>query len=342
MYFQEARSRPFTKVERKTFGSRLAIASLGLDWTGYGVASAQGAMGKGQAFGAKFAVGSNRGRLGAVAVLLIDALLLGAFLAPVKVRPPKAFRAQPILSAVEPLNSPFDSVADNPSTKQTFYPYSVIPGGAQTPGELRNAVAHDSVVRAHYADFVIANTHVERTAKAQAFYISYRIGSNIFWTKNATMVRAGETVLSDGVHIARTRCGNRLSVAPVAPISEVEPAPEAMEIADGATLLASAATPAELPFAPPPITAIAPPPVPPAPPIGIFLPLPPFFPIGPTGTPVPGIPVTPVPPIGPVPPSTPTPPPPPVTPPPIAAPEPSELLMLAAGLGCILFLRKSR
>jgi hypothetical protein len=301
-------------------------------------------MGKGQAFGAKFAVGINRGRLRAVAVLLIGTLLLGTFLAPVKVRPTETFRPQSVLLEVEPLNPPFETASENPSTRQAFYPYSVIPGGAQTPGELRNAVAHDSVVRAHYADFVIANTHLERMAKAQAFYVSYRIGNDIFWTKNATIVRAGETVLSDGAHMARSRCGNRLSVVPVAPISKVEPAPAVMEVADGATLLASAATPAELPFAPPPITAIAtPPPMPPAPPIGIFLPLPPFFPIGPSGTQVPpGVPGAPGPPTGPPPPSTPPPPPVGPTPPPIAAPEPSELLMLAAGLGCILLLRKPR
>jgi hypothetical protein len=301
------------------------VSSLG-DGLATGVASAQGAMGKGQAFRARSADSIHRGRLGAIAVLLFDALFLALFLVPAQVRPAETLNPQVSLSSAESLDVPFDSVRDNPSFKQTLYPYSVIPGGVQTSGELRNAIANDPVVRAHYADFVVASTRLERIGKTQAFYVSYRIGSNIFWTKNAMMLHAGEAVLSDGVHMARTRCGNRLSLAPIAPISKIEPVPAAMEIASPAALLATNAAPAELPFAPIPLTTIVtPPPVPPAPPIGIFLPLPPFFPIGASGTPVPPGP--------PVPPSTPP-------PPPVAAPEPSALLMLAAGLGCLLLLKK--
>jgi hypothetical protein len=285
----------------------------------------------------------HRGRVGAIAVLLLDALFLAAFLAPANVRPAETLSSQVSLSATESPAVPFDTVRDNPSSPQTPYPYSVIPGGVQSAGELRNAIANDSVVRAHYADFAVANTRIERMGKPQAFYVSYRIGENIFWTKNAILLKVGETVLSDGVHMARTRCGNRLSVAPVAPISKIEPVPAAMELAGPAVLLASNAAPAELPFAPIPLTAIAtPPPVPSAPPIGIFLPLPPFFPIGASGTPgSPGAPIPPTPPSGTTPPSGPTPPvPPPAGPPPIAAPEPSALLLLAAGLGCLLLLKK--
>jgi hypothetical protein len=300
-------------------------------------------MGKGQVFGAKCAVVIDRGRLGAIAVLLVDALLLVAFLAPNKIQPRETFRAQASSLVTEPLdlpfNRPFGTIRHDAPTKQTFYPYSVIPGGAQTVNELRQAVANDSIVRAHYADFAVANTRIERIEKTQAFYVSYRIGNNVFWTKNALVIPAGETVLSDGAHMARTRCGNRLSVAPITPISKAEPAPEAMEIASGGVLLASIETPAELPIAPAPATAIATPPtIPPSPPVGIFLPLPPFFPIGTGGTPLPpGIPVTPTPPSGPTPPTTPPSGP---TPPPIAAPEPSAWVMLALGLGCILLIKK--
>jgi len=310
-------------------------------------------MGKRQVFGVKCAVVIDRGRLGAIAVLLIDALLLTTFLAPNNIQLRETFPAQassPVTESLNfsfslPFNRPFGTIRDDAPAKQTFYPYSVIPGGAQTVNELRNAVANDSIVRAHYADFVVANTRVERIEKTQAFYVSYRIGNNVFWTKNALVIPAGETVLSDGANMARTRCGNRLSLAPITPVSKAEPAPEAMEIASGGVLLASVETPAELPIAPAPTTAIATPPTTPAsPPIGIFLPLPPFFPIDTGGTPLPpGIPVAPTPPSGPPPPSGPIPPTAPPsgpTPPPVAAPEPSALLMLALGLGCILLVKK--
>ena len=321
-------------------------------------------MGKVQAFWAKSAGTNVRGRLGAIAVLLAEALLLAAFLAPAQVHPADSSTPQPFFSAADQFNLPFDTVRDNSSSAdspavQALYPYSVIPGGARTSGELHNAVESDSTVRAHYADFVVANTRVERIQKPQAFYVSYRIGNNIFWTKNAVLIPAGETVLSDGTHMARTRCGNRLSLAPVAPVSKTEPATEAMEAASPAVLLANNESPVELPVAPPPMTSIETPPVAPvpgAPPLGFFFPGVPFT-VGGGGTPsspggsgpgTPGGPGTPPPTSG-TPPATPppssgTPPtvPPGSSTPPISAAEPAELLMLAAGLAGIFLLKKPR
>src|ERR1700722_10406017 len=321
-------------------------------------------MGKVQAFWANSAGTNVRGRLGAIAVLLVDALLLAAFLAPAGVRPADSITPLPFYSATEALDLPFDTIRDSSSPHDSgavpaLYPYSVIPGGARTSGELRNAVERDSTVRAHYADFVVANTRIARLQKPQAFYVSYRIGNNIFWTKNAVLIPAGETVLSDGPHMARTRCGNRLSLAPVAPVSKNEPATEAMEAASPAVLLANNESPVELPVAPPPMTSIETPPVAPvpgAPPLGFFFPGVPFT-VGGGGTPSspggsgPGTPGGP----GPPPPTSGTPPatpppssgtPPTVPPgsstPPISAAEPAELLMLAAGLAGIFLHKKSR
>lgn len=308
-------------------------------------------------------------RLGAIAILLLDALILAAFVLPGSSAPASASYRTTTSSAIfDSFNTPFEPVeqeralVSQPLTSQSFYPYSVIPGGARDANQLRNAVAQDPTVRAHYANFVLASARVERLPKTQAFYVSYRIGNDIYWTKHAVAIPAGETVLSDGEHIARTRCGNRLSTVPVAPNAKNEPAPAAMEIADGGTELASIETPApaELPATPPLATEIAPPPAGPAvSPMGIFAPPLPSFPIG-SGTPLPpGSPSTPpsrpTPPSGPTPPSTPpsgptppatppsspTPPAiPPVTPP-VPAPEPSALLMLAPGIGFV-FLKKFR
>jgi hypothetical protein len=304
-------------------------------------------MGKDRSGWTKFAATVDCRRLGAIAVLLLDTLFLAAFLAPAKARQPEIFYRPISVSVLEPLNLRFEATEDSSSAKQAFYPYSVIPGGAKTPYELRNAVANDSVVRAHYADFVVANTRVERLEKTRAFYVSYRIGNAIFWTKNPLTVLAGETVLTDGSNMVRTRCGNRLSVVPVAPVSSIEPTPQAMESPDAAVLLASIDTPAELPIAPVPVTAISPTPVTAVPP-GIFVPFPPYFPVGAGGSPLPpgtpgkpGPPTTP-PPSGPAPPPVPPLGPPPAAPPPIATPEPSLVWLLAAGLSCVLLLKKLR
>lgn len=311
-----------------------------------GFASAKGAMGKVQFSWGKFAAVLDRSRLAAMAYLVVGAVVVSSL-----VSPPNAQTASPSVPQafsfdLETPAIPFEAVAGDSSSKQNFYPYSVIPGGASSAGELRNAIANDSIVRAHYADFAVANTRVERLKAPQAFYVSYRIGSNIFWTKNSVTIQAGETILSDGTHLARTRCGNRLSAVPAAPVAKIEVAPEAMEAPAGGTLLATIAAPAEIPVTPVPLTEVAaPPPIAPAPPSGIFPLLPPYLPVGFGGSSKPGGPVT-------TPPGPPTTPPsgpsgtPPTTPPggtpPVPAPEPSALLMLAAGCAGVVLRNKLR
>jgi hypothetical protein len=296
---------------------------------------------------AKCAVRIDRRRLGAIAILLVEVLLPIAFLAPATARQAEISNRQVPVFAFEPLSVRFDAVneSESPSSgaSRAFYPYSVIPGGAHTADELRNAEANDSIVRAHYADFVVANTRAERLDKTQAFYVSYRIGNAIFWTKNRMAVQAGEAVLSDGTNMIRARCGNRLSVVPAAPVSSIEPTPEAMESPDDSVLIASVDTPEALPLAPAPMTAILPPAAPAAPYSGIFLPGAPFFPMGGRG-PLAGTPGSPAAPPPSGPPSPPIPPlgPPPTPPLPVATPEPSGMLLLAIGLSCILLLKKLR
>jgi hypothetical protein len=82
------------------------------------------------------------------------------------------------------------------------YPYSVIPGGAYSPAELHYANQTDAVVRAHYATFNMKLAHIVRLTDDRFQYASYRIKDQIYWT----------------------RCGNRLSEAPQAPVSPREPA----------------------------------------------------------------------------------------------------------------------
>jgi hypothetical protein len=304
-------------------------------------------MGKGRPFWAKYVATIDRRRLGAMAVLLLDTLFLVTVLAPAKARQIEILYTPVSSSVVEPPHFKFDPAENNSSANRSFYPYSVIPGGARTAIELRNAVTNDSIVRAHYADFAVGNTRVERLEKTQAFYVSYRIGNSVFWTKNPMTIAAGEPVLTDGSNMARIRCGNRLSFLPVAPVSNIEPTPEAMEARAGGVLLASIATPAELPLTPPLATMLAPLPVPAPSTPGFFLPFSPFFPIIPGGGSLPpetpGAPLPPTtPPAGPTPPATPPLTPTPPATPPVATPEPSAALLLATGLGCLLLLKRWR
>jgi len=103
------------------------------------------------------------------------------------------------------------------------YPYSVIPGGAHSSRELMEAAQREPVVAAHYAEFAVGNARVIRLAHDRQAYVSYRLGSRIYWTKKKVTLHRGETLLSDGKHLARTRCGNRISEIPAEPTSPSEP-----------------------------------------------------------------------------------------------------------------------
>jgi hypothetical protein len=104
------------------------------------------------------------------------------------------------------------------------YPYSVIPGGAYSPAELHYANQSDAVVRAHYATFNLKRAHIVQVTDDRFQYASYRIQDRIYWTRKKLLIQKGEYLLTDGVAFARTRCGNRLSETPQAPVSPQEPA----------------------------------------------------------------------------------------------------------------------
>jgi hypothetical protein len=138
------------------------------------------------------------------------------------------------------------------------YPYSVIPGGAYSPEELRQANVKDEVVRAHYADFNLKGAWVVKLTADRYEYASYRMRNQIYWTAKRLRIPQGESLLTDGVHFARARCGNRLSEEPRTQISAAEPPasllspPEfrpgvAADLAEGqAALSVEVETPAEV------------------------------------------------------------------------------------------------
>jgi hypothetical protein len=140
-----------------------------------------------------------------------------------------------------------------------LYPYSVIPGGVKSVQELRNAIHYDSVVAAHYAGFDVARARITRLDRDRTVYVSYRLGSAVFWTKRPLKLVKGETLVTDGKHEARTRCGNRITETPAAPATPEEPLPEALETPQDPELLVVSNTPLDLPLTPPPTTDIVPP-----------------------------------------------------------------------------------
>jgi hypothetical protein len=223
-----------------------------------------------------------------------------------------------LLRAPDPL---FPSQRTLFATRPLFH-YSIIPGGVETPRELQNAIAHDPVVAAHYAGFNLSKTCLTHLDHDRSVYVSYRVGEKVFWTKKPLKLAKGETLITDGAHMARTRCGNRISESPMEPISPAEPQPEALETAQDPGLLSDPGPAFELPLDPPQGAGIQ---------VAehhreIFIP--PFLPVywgGPSSTP--GIPVNP-------PPSTPLP---PVT----STPEPGTLLLLSTGFSTAWLLRRS-
>jgi len=94
------------------------------------------------------------------------------------------------------------------------YQYSVVPGGVQDVAELSDAVAHDPDVAFHYASMNFRQARLVRLIADRKMYVSYRRHGRILWTKTAHLIRAGETVITDGKVTARTRCGNRLASKP--------------------------------------------------------------------------------------------------------------------------------
>ena len=215
--------------------------------------------------------------------------------------------------------------APAPSRAYPVYPYSVIPGGAFSSQELREAIDRDPVVALHYRDFQLSAAHVVRLESARAAYVSYRLGNEVFWTRKKLRLPAGERLITDGKHYARTRCGNRISASAQEKTSPNQPPPETLNMPQPLTTPPAPGQISPFAAAPPTPTAIppgispgiAPPPGGP-PVVSIFIPAPP---LPPRRHPTSG--------------SSPPPPPPPV-------PEPGTLVLMGSGLGYVAYRRRAR
>jgi hypothetical protein len=105
-----------------------------------------------------------------------------------------------------------------PHRSRPIYRFSVIPGGVYSADELGGARRTDAPVALHYADFRSDRAVLGTLTRDSLMYVSYRKADRIYWTAKKHRIRKGEAVLSDGTHLARARCGNRLSFTPMSPL----------------------------------------------------------------------------------------------------------------------------
>lgn len=163
---------------------------------------------------------------GALAVMLVGVYLTVTAGAPAARKPLPPF-SLPELARVAPV------AADPADAKpvRLVYRNSVVPGGVHSAAELAAVIARDPIAAAHYANFNVAAAHIVRVEKSRLVHVSYRIGNQIYWTRKPVRLALGETLLSDGEHLIRTRCGNRLADDAQGPVLLNEPDAEVLETA---------------------------------------------------------------------------------------------------------------
>jgi hypothetical protein len=116
--------------------------------------------------------------------------------------------------------------------ERKIYPYSIVPGGMRSREEVYANIRTDHVVAEHYSGFNVDETRIIQAPKTRSMYVSYRLGDEVFWTAKAVQIPQGETLVTDGIIEARTRCGNQLSATPMTPTSDKEPDAAYFDIPD--------------------------------------------------------------------------------------------------------------
>jgi hypothetical protein len=115
--------------------------------------------------------------------------------------------------------------------QRKIYPYSVIPGGIATIEELKAAMAKDPVVARHLENFNLEKASVVEVPSSRSVFLSYRKGSEIFWTKRSFTLIKGEKLITDGNRTLRARCGNDVSDIPAEPTIADEPSDTELDTA---------------------------------------------------------------------------------------------------------------
>jgi hypothetical protein len=163
---------------------------------------------------------NKRRKIASAAGLVAAVLVLAAAFRPDPATSTEPFEAIP--SSAESTPAVHAEQQDEVSSR-LIYRHSVVPGGVFSDGELRAAMRNDSVVAAHFTTLGRTRLRTEVVPHDRMVYVSYRKGNDIYWTRNKVLLRAGETILTDGRTQIRTRCGNCISDAPVTPVATDEP-----------------------------------------------------------------------------------------------------------------------
>jgi hypothetical protein len=144
------------------------------------------------------------------------------------------------------------------------FKYSVVPGGVNSPEQLTEAADRDATVRDHYQGIYLSQVTKTQLDQDMSAYVSYRLKNKIYWTQKKIRLHKGELVLTDGEHMVRGRCGNRISVLPVGSGAGPEPAEPQFDVEEPTEVklvVAAAPVPAK-PTASdsrPPVSAFVPP-----------------------------------------------------------------------------------
>jgi len=140
-------------------------------------------------------------------------------------------QSQPARPALQPPSrAEIIQVASLRRSVRPVYPYSVVPGGVHSADDVAQAMRRDPVVADHYADVRAEDLREERVERSRLMHASYRIGDKVFWTARKIAIRPGEKILTDGKTTIRERCGNLLTVEPLAPALMDEPAPPEFDV----------------------------------------------------------------------------------------------------------------
>ncbi len=159
------------------------------------------------------------------------ALVLVASFLTLTAAPPSTRKALPDFSMPSAVQLARAPAATDDKPLRLVYRNSVVPGGVHSAEELAAVIKRDPIAAAHYANFNVAAAHLIRVEQSRMVHVSYRIGNQIYWTKNKVRLALGEYLLSDGEHLIRARCGNRIADVATGPVLPNEPAPEVLETA---------------------------------------------------------------------------------------------------------------
>ena len=101
----------------------------------------------------------------------------------------------------------------------------VFGGSRRSRERRRTAAGHGarSVVAREFQGFDFQRAHLVQVSEKQSMHVAYRMGDKVYWTRKKVALHPGETLISDGKIVARTRCGNRIAMAPLGPPAIVEP-----------------------------------------------------------------------------------------------------------------------